>query len=94
MDMLNQLVDVLRDGEAYATIAVFIIVWWRSDHYARRMAIENRNFAVEMIKNNVESRHTLEALSKGLGQLVERIYESEQKIDQLKQKIEDMKGDE
>ena len=66
LDILDRLVGILRSGGPWAVAAIFILMWWRADRYARSLASELKDLAVANIEGSVENRMTLEALKDGI----------------------------
>ena len=63
---LRELIDILRDGGAYAGWALFILLWFFERRYVKKLTSDLQGLAVAQVENNVETKGTLNAVREAM----------------------------
>ena len=91
LDFLRALTQILRDGGAYAGMALCVCLWLMERRYSAKLVESLRAMTVAQVENNVETRLTMRSLSEGLAGIEYEQAQVQGQLHELDHKITDMR---
>jgi len=91
LDFLRELTQVLKDGGAYAGLALCVCLWLMERRYSAKLVESLRMMTVAQVENNVETRLTMKSLGEGLAGIEYEQGEVKEQLREMDHKITDVR---
>lgn len=74
LSLLQQLVDILRDGGPYAVAGIFILMWGWEKREVKAIRKESMKLALSQVETNVKTERSVVTVGHALNGLADHIH--------------------